>query len=138
MLTHPCTDRVLLCGFTNTHTLTYTPTCRFLHQNNCMPPMAVKPCQCLVSFCIDSSLASTIRKGQGGVVCTVTQCADCTHPAGSDPSVWATLKNFFFFLSPHKNHTGLIFSFNMSGIIILRENTISNRVNMGKLVFGQV
>lgn len=97
MLTRPCTHRGLLRGFTNTHILTYAQTCIFVHQNNCVPPLAVKPCQCLVSSCIDSFLASPIRKGQGGVVCTVTQCADCTHPVCSDLSVRASLRNFVFF-----------------------------------------
>lgn len=39
-------------------------------QNNCRPPLAVRPCQRLVSACVGSVLASSIRKGQSGVVCS--------------------------------------------------------------------
>lgn len=71
-------------AFANTHACVrlHTLTC-FLRQGNCEPPLAVKPCQYLVSACIGSFFAGSIGKGQSDVVCTVTQREDCTGTAGS-------------------------------------------------------
>lgn len=59
-----------------------------------MPPLAVKPCQCLVSAGIGWVVAGSIRKGQSGSVCTVTLSAGWTDTEGSALSVWAGLIHF--------------------------------------------
>ena len=71
------------------HLHTHTPTHSFLRWNNCVPPPAVKPCQCLVSAGIGWVVAGSIRKGQSGSVCSVTLSAGWTDTAGSALSVWA-------------------------------------------------
>lgn len=83
---------------TKTHTHTHvphphihTPTCSFPQWNNCVPPPAVKPCQCLVSAGIGWVVAGSIRKGQSGSVYSVTLSAGWTHTAGSALSVSAGL-----------------------------------------------
>lgn len=93
-VTQACSLRVFLPGFTNTHihtphlythTHTHTQTCSFLRQNNCVPLLAVKPCQCLVSSGIGSVVAGSIRKGQSGSECTVTLSTGWTDTVGSAP-----------------------------------------------------
>lgn len=128
MVTQACTLWVFLPGFTNTHIhtphLQYAHTYAgmqffFLRQNNCVPPLAVKSCQCLVSAGIGWVVAGSIRKGQSGSVCTVTLSAGWTDTAGSALSVWSGLIHggWVFTQTPQRG-VGL-FGYNLSAVNII-------------------